>query len=122
MSSLGSFAPCSKKFWRKVHFVPTLQDLSADNVEVDDQYISAPVAAADKLLMSRRPTHHKYKPGKQSAPSKETGPEAAATVDQDPVDATAETTTVNQDSGDTGKQATVDSKQDKKEEALVAEE
>lgn len=49
----------SKKFWRKVHFIPTLQDLS-EYAQLDEQYIPAAVTAKDKLIMSRRPTSRKY--------------------------------------------------------------
>ena len=52
---------CSKKFWRKVRFIQTLQDLS-EHVQLDSDYISAPVAAMDKLIMSHRPSSLKYLP------------------------------------------------------------
>lgn len=57
-----------------MQFIPTLQDLS-DHVAVHDDYISAPVAAVDKIIMSRRPTSQKYL-------TKETPPNTAhATTD-----------------------------------------
>lgn len=58
----------SKKFWRKVNFIPTLQDLSV-HVKVDEDYISAPVVAVDKSIMSRRPTSQKYQAKKSSSAS-----------------------------------------------------
>lgn len=63
--------PCSKKFWRKVHFISTFQDLSC-HVQLEEQYISAPASATDKLIMSRRPTGHKYMTGQQGTDTKQT--------------------------------------------------
>lgn len=42
-----------------MHFISTLQDLSSC-VQVDGSYISAPVTAVDKVIMSQRPTGQKY--------------------------------------------------------------
>ena len=52
----------STKFWRKVHFVPTLQALS-EHVKIDEDYISAPVAAVDRLVMSKKSSSQKYTTG-----------------------------------------------------------
>ena len=50
---------CSGKFWRKVQFIATLQDLSS-HVSVEDSLIAAPVFAVDQVIMSRRPSRRKY--------------------------------------------------------------
>ena len=57
---------CSGKFWRKVHFIATLQDLSS-YVSVEDSLIAAPVLAVDQVIMSRRPARRKYQ---QDIPAK----------------------------------------------------
>lgn len=50
---------CSKKFWRKVHFITTLQDLSTQ-VELDESYIPTPVADINRHIMSQQPARQKY--------------------------------------------------------------
>lgn len=50
----------SRKFWRKVHFIATLQELSSC-ISVDDDFIAAPVLAVDKDIMSRRPASRRYR-------------------------------------------------------------
>ena len=57
---------CSGKFWRKVHFIATLQDLNS-HVSVEDSLIGAPVFAVDQVIMSRRPARRRYQ---QDAPAK----------------------------------------------------
>ena len=39
--------------------MPTLQDLSAD-ISLDSDYISPPIVAMEKLLMSQKPARQKY--------------------------------------------------------------
>ena len=55
---------CSKKFWRKVHFVPTLEDLSS-HVAVDKDYIPESVYAKDLLLMASMHPDSRQKHGSQ---------------------------------------------------------
>ena len=49
----------SGKFWRKVHFITTLQDLTS-YVSIDDDFIAAPVLAVDQTIMSRQPARRRY--------------------------------------------------------------
>lgn len=51
----------SRKFWRKVHFIATLQDLSG-YVSIDDDFIAAPVLAVDQAIMSKIPARRRYQP------------------------------------------------------------
>ena len=50
---------CSGKFWRKVQFISTLQDLSS-YVSIDDDFIAAPVLAVDQAIMSRQAARRRY--------------------------------------------------------------
>lgn len=85
---------CSKKFWRKVHFISTLQDLSG-HVQLQEEYVSAPVAAMDKLIMSRRPASHKYITVQE--PSATTANKPSATTTADKPGAVQEPTTTTAD-------------------------
>ena len=67
----------SKKFWRKVHFTPTLQDLPS-HIKIED-YISAPVAAMDKLILSKRPAQQKYMTKNDSQKASASGKKKANT-------------------------------------------
>ena len=47
----------SKKFWRKVHFVPTLEELYA-KVELNRSYVDTRVLAADEHIVVPRSRQH----------------------------------------------------------------
>ena len=64
-----------------MHFIPTLQDLTG-HVDLDEQYISAPVAAMDKLIMSRRPTSQKYMTEEQKFTGASTTTDASTATDK----------------------------------------
>lgn len=61
---------CSGKFWRKVHFIATLQDLSS-YISIDEDFIAAPVLAVDQAIMSRQPIRRRYQPERQAASIKQ---------------------------------------------------
>ena len=109
--------PCSKKFWRKVCFIPTLQHLSG-HVQLDEQYISAPVAEMDRVLMSRLPASQKYKAGQQ-VPRQKDSPSTTRGQEVAEQQAPSDPATVKQDI-DTD-QLTADDKHGTKEETVTAE-
>ena len=59
----------SRKFWRKVHFIATLQELSSF-ISVDDDFIAAPVLAVDQVIMSRHPASRRYQSKSEVVPEK----------------------------------------------------
>lgn len=56
----------SRKFWRKVHFIPTLQVLTT-HIAIDDDLIAAPVLAADQAIMAKHPAWKRYQPEEEAA-------------------------------------------------------
>lgn len=73
---------CSGKFWRKVRFIATLQDLSS-HVSVEDGLIAAPVFAVDQVIMSRRPARRKYQLDTPAKPDQQDKESTAATATKD---------------------------------------
>lgn len=73
-----------------MYFIPTLQDLSG-HVDLDQQYISNPVAAVDKRIMSRQPTSQKYMTGEQKSTTP-TDKQASAGLEPKEDKQTSETT------------------------------
>lgn len=56
----------SGKFYRKVHFIRTLADLSS-HLSLEEGLIPAPVVRADAALHPRQPPQQKYKPGEDKS-------------------------------------------------------
>lgn len=73
---------CSGKFWRKVRFIATLQDLSS-HVSIEDSLIAAPVFAVDQVIMSRRPARRKYQQDIPAEPDQQDKEPAAAAAKDD---------------------------------------
>ncbi len=73
---------CSGKFWRKVRFIATLQDLNS-HVSIEDSLIAAPVFAVDQVIMSRRPARRKYQQDIPAEPDQQDKEPAAAAAKDD---------------------------------------